>query len=170
MCQVDDGAIGDRGVDTVDVVTTDASQYLRESPVDFAGRSVGDAGYAPVYLTFQVGERHLAFELGRGQGLEGSPRTVRQHYGHLLDLVDGFAVNDGVRSARVVAHRTADVGARRSAWIRGEVFARMRDSSIEFVDGDTGLGVHPTLFAVDLDNVVHEFREVDDDASIYGLA
>ena len=42
----------------------------------------------------------------------------------------------------------------------------MRDATVKLVDGDAGLGVHPPLFTIDLDDVVHVFREIDDDATV----
>ena len=166
--QINDRSVA-RGVNAVDVVTSDAPEDFGEAPVNFACRLIGDIWDATVDLPFSVGERHLAFQLRGIKRLERCSGPVSKHNRHLLDLVDGLAVDDRVRATRVIAHRATDVGSRRRAWIGGEVLAGVRDLAVQFVDSDARLSVDPSFFTIDLDDIVHVLREIHHYPSVNGL-
>ena len=85
-------------------------------------------------------------------------------------MVEGLAVDNGVRAASVVADAAADAGAVGGGGIRSVLEAVGGNLAGELFEDDAGLHAGPLLFGIHLQNIVEVLAEIQDDGVVDGLA
>jgi hypothetical protein len=147
-----------------------SAQDLGEAARDLVDVVVGEASDLTVDAAFDVVLEHERFERVAVDGAEVGPGAIGEDDVGFEDVVEGFAVDDGVGAAGVVADAAADGCALAGDGVGGVHEAVLLDRGAEVVVDDTGLDACPTLFGVDLDDVAHVLGEIDDDGVVGGLA
>ena len=79
----------------------------------------------------------------------------------LQHVVDGLAVEDGARAARIVRHHAADGGAAGGRNVGCEAKTVRTQCGVEFIEHDAWLDAHPAFFHIEFENPVVIFRGVD---------
>src|SRR5215213_7801689 len=99
---------------------------------------------------------------GGGDGTEIENGAVDRGGGHRLHVVAGHAVEDRVRTGRVVADNATGGGAISGGGIGAKHNATRLQLAIEGVDVDAGLDGDEASFDVDLEHPRQHLGEVDD--------
>ena len=95
--------------------------------------------------------------------------AVGQDHVQFFDVIQGFAIDDRVRAAGVVAYAAADTGPAGSGGVGGIHQAVGNQLSVQVVQHDAGLNPGPHLFFVHFDDLVQVFAEVGDYGMVHGL-
>ena len=96
--------------------------------------------------------------------------TVGEDDVQLFDVVQGFAVDDRVGAAGVVADAAADAGAVGRGGVGGVLQAVGGHLAGQLLQDDAGLHPRPLLFGVDFQHIVEVLAEVQHDGVVHGLA
>ena len=154
----------------VQVVAADATLDLGVGAIDLVLLLPSDTEDAAINLALQPGGAEPGFQLSRRQFAQVSGGTVGQDYVKLPDVVQGLAVDDGVRAAGVVADAAADAGAVGGGRIRRILEAVGGDLTGQLFKDDAGLDARPLFLGIHLKDVVEVLAEVEDDGVVDGLA
>ena len=130
-------------------------------------REVADAAVEVALHARRVEE---AFEFVTGLAVERHDRAVREDGRDREHLVRGLAVADGVRSAGVVADAPSDGGAVLGRGVDGVVEAERTRLLAEPVQDHAGLDAGGPRLGVELQNLGHVPREVEDHGVVHALA
>src|SRR5262249_40888479 len=134
----------------IEVIAADAAQNAREAAVDLVGVVDRDLPHAPVQGA-EEGVFILALPVG---GAEVIRRAVAQEHGQLADMVDGFAVDDGMRAGGVVADHAAEVGPAGGGDVGAELQVVRSEGAVELIENDAGLHADRAAGRVDVENLV----------------
>ena len=150
----------------VQVVAGDAAPLRRIAGADVVSVCVADARHLAIDRAFERLKACLRLEL-RGRDLaEDDLAAVGQQRGDLDDVVDGEAVRDRVRAPGVVAEHAADGRAVRRRRVGAEQEAHRPHVVVQLVLHHAGLHARPVLLLIDLEDVVHVAREVEDEGVV----
>ena len=145
----------------IEVVAPDAAEDFRVAPLDLGGVARGEAADGPIALAFvgRCGARGVEF---RGsQWPEVGDRFVGKGNPEVHHVVDGLAVADGSRTARVVRDHPADSGAARRRNVGRKAEAVRGQLRVQLVEDNARFNAHPAFVDVHLEQSVEVARRVD---------
>ena len=156
--------------EVVEVVAHDAAEDAGEALRYLVGVLPGEASRLAVDSAFEVVARQFVFQGLAGDGREVRAAAVRQDGVDLQDVVERFAVDDGVRAAGVVADAAANGGACAGDRVRPVHEAVLAHRGGEVIVDDAGLHARPPLLRRHLQHVPHVLGEVHDDGMVRRLS
>ncbi len=150
-----------RADELIKVVAADAAEHLRETAIDFAGtvgRDLADRAVAAGFQTLAGAGRR---QVRRSQRPEVSDLTVGQHNVQLEHMIDGLAVENRPRTARIVRDHATDRRAAGRRHIGREPQAVWPELRVQLVEDDAGLDAGPAFGDVHLQDMVEVLRRID---------
>jgi hypothetical protein len=87
-----------------------------------------------------------------------------------MDIVDGFATHEGVRSAGVVADHPTKGAARVRGWVGREGEVMKLGSFAHAVEDDTGLDNGEARIGIEREDRPHVVGEIKDDSDVAALS
>src|SRR5205823_3078023 len=131
--------------ETIEVVTADAAQDLRETLIDLRRMLVCQAADDAITLPLAIRLSRYHIHLSGRQRSSMDDTTVGEDDAQLQNVIDRLAVNEGVRTRRVVGDHAAEgrPAGRRDVW--GELQAVPLQLQVEIVQHTAGTDAHPAL-------------------------
>ena len=154
----------------IEVVAGDAPGNLRILRADQAGVLIADVPQLGINFAAAPALRNDGIEFGlAGDGAHCHLRAVVEQDAQLDDVVDRFSGQQGMRAAGIVSDHSAE----RAAAVRGGIGAERQlmflRAVAQRIQNDAGLDAREFSGRVDLQNLVHVLREVQNHGDVAGL-
>ena len=158
------------GQQFVEVVAGDAAWNARELLTNEIRVAIANAREAGVDLPWSAAGANQALNLLGARATDGHPRAVVEHDVERLDIVDGFAAEQAVNAAAIVADHAAERAARMRRRI-GRIGQMMQFGRVaQPVENDARLDRGELGGGIDGTERVHVAGKIEDDGNIGALA
>src|SRR5439155_570323 len=154
----------------VQVIAGYPTPVRRVARPDLVAVPLADPHDLSVDLALEPWRPALAVELVGRDLAENDARAVGEKGRQLDDVLDGEAVGDGVRAARVIAEHAPQRRAVGRRGVRTKEKAQRAYVVVQVVLDETRLHPSPQLVAVHLEHAVHVPREVEHQRVVHRLA
>ncbi len=154
----------------IEVVAGDAPGNFRILRADQAGVLVADVPQLGIDRAAPPSLRNDGIEFGlAGNRAHRHLRAVVEQNAQLDDVVDRFSGQQGMRAAGIISDHSAERAAAVRGWIGAERQLMLLRAVAQRIQNDAGLDARESSCRVDLQNLVHVLREIQNHGDVAGL-